>query len=99
MATNASAPAGSTDTVATETNGSMWQLVTEWVQVDEEEWLLQEMVQVLADPGITKPFQLQKAPDALLERIFPLAVPYSGTREGYTERLGVATSLPNRCPG
>ena len=49
----------------------MWQLVTEWVNVDEEQDVLQEMLDGLAATGITKPFQLEKAPDALLERISP----------------------------
>ena len=64
--------ANPSDTAANEQGNPMWQLVTEWVKVDEEQDVLQEMLDGLAAKGITKPFQLEKAPDALLERIFPL---------------------------
>ena len=63
-----------TTTVAApvEGNNELWKLLTEQVFTNEQEWVLQEVVQILKDGGITAPWQLKKAPDALLLHAFPL---------------------------
>ena len=50
----------------------LWTLFTEWVQLDEEEWVLTEMVTKLSEFGITKAFQVKKAPDNMLEAVLPM---------------------------
>ena len=71
MASSSNVAVDGTNTVANETC-PMWDLAANQVGVDEEEWLLQEMLSKLAEAGVTKPFQLMKAPDALLLNVFPM---------------------------
>ena len=54
------------------TVNDMWKLFTEQVRTDEEEWVLEEVVAILKSTGITAPWRLKKAPDALLLHNFPL---------------------------
>ena len=54
------------------TGNELWKLFTEQVRTNEEEWVIDEVVTILKSNGITAPWQLKKAPDALLLHNFPL---------------------------
>ena len=63
-------------TVTTEetatTFNELWQLFTQDVETDTEMWILEEIIATLTEKGIRSPWQLKKAPDALLLAMFPL---------------------------
>ena len=70
--TMATAEAHTTSDATPVTVNELWKLFTEQVRTNEEEWVLDEVVTILKSNGITAPWQLKKAPDALLLHNFPL---------------------------
>ena len=76
-----------TPTVATPvTVNDMWKLFAEQVRTDEEEWVLEEVVTILKSTGITAPWQLKKAPDALSAPQFSFREPRKTLFSGHTRQ-------------
>ena len=69
---NQQAPASSSDPTPASVPTDMYTAMKDWAQVQEEEYLLEETVTMLANAGIVAPWQLQEAPDALLQAALPL---------------------------
>ena len=64
--TNQNAPA------PTNAPANMYTAIKDWAQVQEEEYILEETVTLLAAAGLVAPWQLQEAPDAFLQVALPL---------------------------